>query len=313
MQARFVSGRLTPVWLFTASLLLWVVRVVADAFLGAEMTFAGYFVPLLLSLLCYVAATVILDVSFLFERRVRWLSAMFMWLAAVSSSVCGVGLEALAVLFLAIVVYRLFACKLGDEAFYGLFSVFVTVGCASLILPQFILLLPLFIVYSLLSTRGGIRGFLAISLGFSLPYLLIYGVDTLFPGVVPWKLMGEGLVCLRALSLRMPVWYQGVLVLLQLLVLVPFVVIFMNSAVPGKPFLRRRLTFLIYLNVALLLLSLLYNDNFPSYYMMSLPTVAVMVGYIFTIKVSKPMNWFFIVVNILWFSLFPFGLCLKFL
>ena len=87
LQVRFVSGRLTPVWLFTASLLLWVVRVVADAFLGAEMTFAGYFVPLLLSLLCYVAATVILDVSFLFERRVRWLSAMFMWLAAVSSSV----------------------------------------------------------------------------------------------------------------------------------------------------------------------------------------------------------------------------------
>ena len=111
----------------------------------------------------------------------------------------------------------------------------------------------------------------------------------------------------------MPVWYQGVLVLLQLLVLVPFVVIFMNSTVPGKPFLRRRLAFLIYLNVALLLLSLLYNDDFPSYYMMSLPTVAVMVGYIFTIKVSKPMNWFFIVVNILWFSLFPFGLCLKFL
>ena len=87
----------------------------------------------------------------------------------------------------------------------------------------------------------------------------------------------------------------------------------MNSAVPGKPFLRRRLVFLIYLNVALLLLSLLYNDDSRLYYMMSLPTAAVMMGYIFTIKVSKPMNWFFVVVNILWFSLFPFGLCLKLL
>ena len=191
MQARFVSGRTTPVWLFTASLLLWVVRVVADALLGAEMTLAGYFVPLLLSLLCYVAATVILDVSFLFERRVRWLSAMFMWLAAVSSFICGVGLEALAVLFLAIVVYRLFACKQGDEAAYSLFSVFVTVGLASLILPQFILLLPVFMVYALLSARGGVRGFLAILLGFSFPYLLVGGVDYLFPGIVPWKFMGD--------------------------------------------------------------------------------------------------------------------------
>ena len=308
-----MSGRTTPVWLFTASLLLWVVRVVADALLGAEMTLAGYFVPLLLSLLCYVAATVILDVSFLFERRVRWLSAMFMWLAAVSSFICGVGLEALAVLFLAIVVYRLFACKQGDEAAYSLFSVFITVGLASLILPQFILLLPVFMVYALLSARGGIRGFLAMLLGFSFPYLLVGGVDYLFPGIVPWKFMGEGIGYLHALSLRMPVWYQVVPILLQLLVLVPFTVIFMNSTVPGKPFLRRRLVFLIYLNVALLLLSLLYNDDSRLYYMMSLPTAAVMMGYIFTIKVSKPMNWFFVVVNILWFSLFPFGLCLKLL
>lgn len=311
MQARFVSGRLTPVWLCVASLLVCVGGILVDLFMGTEMTFKGYFVPLLLSLLCYIVATVILDISYLFERRVRWLSAMFMWLTALSFPIHASAMEALAVLLLAVIVYKLFACKQGGDDCYGLYSVFSIVGCASLFFPQYLLLLPVFVVYALSAMMAGVRGLLAIMLGLFIPHLLVAGVDYLFPGVMPEIFMGSELEYLTSLSIKMPSLLQIVLLVLQLAVLIPFVFIFMNSTVPGKPYLRRRLVFLIYLNISLLLMSLFYSNDFSLFYMMSLPSLAVMMGYIFTLKVSKPMNWFFIVINILLFSLFPFALCLK--
>ncbi len=313
LQARFISGRLTPIWLFTASLLVWGLGVLVDACIGTELTFKGYFTPLLLSLFCYIAATAILDVSYLFERRVRWLSAMFMWLTAVSFSMHDTGTEALAVLLLAIIVYKLFKCKQGEEAYYGLYSVFSIVGCAYMIFPQFLLLLPIFAIYASIALMTGIRGIFAILLGFFTPYLIISGTNYIFPEIIPDFLSGNNIEQLLTLSITVPTMVQFVAMILHIAILIPFAVIFFNSPVPGKPYLRRRLTFLIYLNILLLTLTLFYNKDFSLFYTMSLPSIAVMMGYIFTIKISKPMNWFFIIINILWFSLFPFSLCLKLL
>ncbi|MBO7301293.1 MAG: hypothetical protein J6U58_01125 [Bacteroidaceae bacterium] len=313
LQARFVSGRLTSIWLFIASLLVWGLGVLLDAFMGTELTFKGYFVPLSVSLLCYIVAAVILDTSYLFERRVRWLSAMFMWLVAVSFYIHGTAMEAVAVLLLAVIVYKLFACKQGEDGCYGLFSVFSIVGCTSLVFPQVLLLLPVFALYGLSVIMSGIRGVLAALIGFFMPHLVVSGFNYLFPGVMPDILLGNELEYLASFSIGMPTLLQMVLFVLQLVMLILFTAIFMNSTIPGKRYLRRRLVFLIYLNISLLLMSLFYNADFSLFYMMSLPSVAVMMGYVFTLKVTKPMNWLFIILNFLWISLFPFALCLRLL
>lgn len=236
---------------------------------------------------------------------------MFMWLTAISFPVHEAGMPALAVLLLAVVVYKLFACRQGEGVHYGLYSVFTVIGCTTLIFPHFLLLLPVFIVYGLVAMMSGLRGFLAMLLGLCVPYLLVAGFDYIFPGILPEKLLVWPLDPLMHLSLEMPDVLQAVLLLLQLVVLIAFTVIFVKSTVPGKPYLRRRLVFLIYLNILLFLMSILYNEGFVLFYMMSLPSVAVMMAYIFSLKVSKPMNWFFIAMNLLWFALFPFSLCLK--
>ena len=313
LQARFVSGRLTPIWLFTASLAMWLVGVGVDACIGEELTFKGYFLPLLFSLFCSIAATVILDVSHLFERRVRWLSAMFMWLTAISFSIHDTEYEALAVLLLAIIVYKLFKCKQGEDTYYGLYSVFAIVGCAYEIFPQFLLLLPVFAIYASVAMMTGFRGILAILLGFFTPYLIISGTDYIFPEIMPAFMLGNRFEQLLTFSIAIPNLVQTISMALHAAILIPFAVIFFNSPIPGKPYLRRRLTFLIYLNILLLILPLFYNNDFSLFYMMSLPSVAVMMGYIFTLKTSKPMNWFFIIINILWIALFPFSVCSKYL
>ena len=313
LQSRFVSGRLTPIWLFTASLAMWLIGVGTDACFGEDLTFNDYFLPLLFSLFCSIAATVILDVSHLFERRVRWLSATFMWLIAISFFTLNTGLETLAVLLLAIIVYKLFACRQGDGAYYDLYSVFTVIGCASFLFPQFLLLLPVFTIYGLKATMAGIRGFFAMILGCSIPYLLIWGARYLFPDMIPDFLSMNQLEFLGSLSFSLPTILQAFMIMLLLAILVPFIVIFMNSTIPGKPYLRRRFVFLIYLNISLLVMSLLYGNDFSLFHLMSLPSIAVMMGYIFTIRISKPMNWFFILINILWIALFPFSVCLKYL
>lgn len=290
---------------------MWLAGVVVDACFGAELTFKGYFVPLFLSFMCYVAATMILDISYLFERRIRWLSAMFMWLTAISFPVHEAGKPALAVFLLAVIVYKLFACRSGEGVHYGLYSVFTVIGCASLLFPHFLLLLPVFIVYGLVAMMPGVRGLLAMLLGLCVPCLLVTGIDYIFPGVVPDVLVCGGMDLLKHLSFEMPDVLQAVLLLLQFVVLLSFTVMFVKSSVPGKRYLRRRLVLLIYLNISLFLMSLLYNEEFVLFYMMSLPSVAVMMAYVFSMKVSKPMNWFFIAMNLLWLALFPLSLCLR--
>ena len=93
--------------------------------------------------------------------------------------------------------------------------------------------------------------------------------------------------------------------------ILPYVVIFSCSAVPGKPLLRKRLQFFAWMNLYLTALMFLYSQDFLLYYIWSLPSLAVMLAYVFSLNVTRFSRFYFIVVNVILLAIVPFCLWLN--
>lgn len=317
LQGRFVSGKHTPLTLLLLSLAVWGVGMFAIPSMPVtvwgclSLGATGALLPTVISLACYLLTAFLLSSLYLSERRIHWLTALYIWVVALSLFAHGNILWAVSALVFMSMLTMLFVCQPVARVEGSLFAAFATLGLASLLLPQFLLLLPLGVVYMLMVNIMSPKRFMAALLGFATPFWLLYGTVYVYPDaellLVPFN---SGLGELFRVTIARPLPMRLLLTAIELGVLLPAMAVFAGSSVPGKPILRRRLTFVMLTNTFLLLMSWLSDNNFEMFYMWRIPGVAIMASYIFTMKVTKVTNIFFILFNILLLAVAAFSIWL---
>lgn len=311
-----MSNRFTPLILFGVSFLLWLVGFFVGK-PGMESAFTGYesgnILQYLLSLLLFAASSVIVSSFHLFERRVHWLASLVFALIAVSLSVHGDLACAVSLLLFVVVLSRLFSCMQGCDNRRSLFSIFALSGVASFIYPQFMTLLPVLLLYIYVSGLGDAKGFLSALLGLLLPFWFIFGVIYIWPEVACFA--GDFSVrvsCLASAGGGQLSVTDAVAAAAWLAVTLPYIALFAASALPGKPYLRKRLQFLMLLDIYLFVLSMIYTNDFEIYYTWSLPIKGIMLSYIYTAKITFFTRYYFVLINIIWLLLVPLELWLMY-
>ena len=314
-QGRFVSGRATAPVLLGVSLLMWLVGIFFDVPVGELSIFGqkiGNVVSRCITFTCFAFSAVMMSSWYVLDRRIHWFLSLFFYLASVSLCVHGCVKYSVSLLFVQLVMHRLFACKQDEDCRYGLFSAFVVSGLATMFFPQFIMLLPLFVLYILMTKLAGKREIFSIMLGLLTPYWFLFGVDYIFPEMLEQSgLFASSIIYVASVVPTKLSLLNVSLAFLELLVLIPYVVIFSCSAVPGKPLLRKRLQFFAWMNLYLTALMFLYSQDFLLYYIWSLPSLAVMLAYVFSLNVTRFSRFYFIVVNVILLAIVPFCLWLN--
>lgn len=258
----------------------------------------------ILAFACYAAAALFVNGFHLFERRVHWLAAVYMWLVALSLHAHANMVYAVSSLLFVVSLTLLFACVQADDTRRSLYSAFAMVGLSAFLTPMHLYLLPLFIIYMFIANIFSIKNFVAALLGVFTPFWLFFGTVYVFPeAAAVLKLFKDGAGQLFVFELAEPSLLLLAASVLELMLLLPAVAIFAGSSSPAKPLLRRRLQFIMVLNFSLLLLSWVVSENFGLFYMWCLPGVAILGSYLFTARISRVMNIYFALVNILWILL----------
>lgn len=313
-QGRFVSGRATAPVLLGVSLLMWLVGILFDAPLYGFSVFGlqiGNVMSRCITFICFAIATAMMSSWYVFDRRIRWFLPLFLFLSSVSIFAHGYVGFSFSLLFFLIVIQRIFSCQAGEDCRYALFSAFAIFGLATMIFPQFILLLPVFVFYISTTALAGRRELLSILLGLLTPYWFVLGIGYIFPDVVGHNgFFMAPIVYILSATLKISSLVNILFIGVGLLVLLPFIVLFSNSATPGKPLLRKRLQFFAILNLYLMTLSLLYSRDSILYYIWSLPSFAVMLTYIFSLNITRFSKYYFILVNMILLSIAPLSLWL---
>lgn len=313
LQGRFVTGRFTPLIMLCASLCMWVAGWVFIGCQPANATVGGpdNLLSGLLALVCVVLSAIVIGTFSLFERRVRWLSALFLWLAALTFPASSSLSFSFSLLLLLSVISLLFHCQLSGMPEPLLFRVYLVAGTASLVSSQFLFLVPLLLVVQFAGSTFSIRKLLAALLGFAAPFWLLYGLFFVYPPLSlltvpfisnPWEALN--------ISFSIPSLYAMLQMLAELFVAIPFAVMFLSSSVPGKPLLRRRLAVILFFYIYMLLLPLLAGE-YAMFQLLRLPCVAIMASYMFVFKVNRLFNIYFVFINLLWLAMVPLYIWLR--
>lgn len=315
LQGRFVSGKHTPVILLLLSLGAWGVGVFAvpvvpvQKWAGFDFCQVGSLLANVVSLACCVLSAFMLNSLYLSERRIHWLTALYTWIVSLSLFAHGNMVWAVSALLFMVLLTMLFMCQPASRIEGSLFAAFSVLGLASLLLPQFLLLLPLGVVYMLSVNIMSLKWFMAALLGFAAPFWLVYGTVYVYPAAeIILHPFNEAIGGLLTLSVAEPRPIRLLLTLMELGIILPAIVLFVGSSVPGKPLLRRRLSFVMLTSVWLLILSWLYAGDFEFFYMWRTPLIAIMASYLFTLKVTKVANIYFVFINILWLAVAAFSI-----
>ena len=315
LQGHFVSGRYTPITLLLLSLTVWGIGVFAlpgtpiTICEGVEPGVASPFLSNAVSLVCTVLCAFLLSPLHFSERRVHWLTALFLWIASLSLFTHTNVLWSVSAPISVLLLRMLFVCRPEVRVEGLLFAAFATLGFASLLMPQFLLLLPLGITYMSMMNVMGVKRIMAAILGLVTPLWLVYGTVYVYqPADVLLIPLNAGIHSLMSVSFAEPLPIRLLLTFADLAVLLPAVVLFAGSPVPGKPILRRRLEFLMLACVWLMLLSWLYGNDFGLFYVWRLPAIAILASYILTLKVNKATNVYFVFINLLWLAVAAFSI-----
>ena len=151
LQGHFVSGKHTPVILLLLSLVAWGVGVFAvpvvpvQKWAGFDFCQVGSLLANVVSLACCVMSAFMLSSLYLSERRIHWLTALYIWIVSLSLFAHGSMVWAVSALLFMVLLTMLFMCQPASRIEGSLFAAFSVLGLASLLLPQFLLLLPDFL------------------------------------------------------------------------------------------------------------------------------------------------------------------------
>lgn len=316
-QGYFVTGKWTSLVLQLMSLALAVVGFMlapVDVALswGAHEMVADGSLLVFLSLLCYIPVAIIVGFVHLFERRTNWLPALFVWLVAVSLLQYGDIVSAFSTFLVSVAVALLLYCQPGGMLERPIYTIFAIVGFSAFILPQFLYLLPLLVIGLLVGNVFSIKRALAALLGVLTPFWLFYGIGYVYPEAgVLFLPLDSWMASAFTVSIAEPTPYRLLVLAMELMVMLPAMVVFASSPLPSKPLLRRRILFIILLHIYLLLFSWLSSDNFGLFYAWRLPAVAIMASYLFTVKQTRAMNIYFLIINVVWLSIAVIGLWLR--
>lgn len=238
--------------------------------------------------------------------------SLFVWLTAVYCSVeCNAG-NAFATLLFAVSLFMLMSCQQTPDRQRSLYSAFAMVGFSALLQAEFLYLVPAFVIFLFIANIFSIQGFLAALLGLLTPFWLVFGTVYVWPSLSWLSLPLSNAVAgisgfgMSGFSLMGVAVFASVL-----LVLLPATVIFATSSFPSKPLLRRRMLFILLLDMYMLVLGFVLPSSTQLFSSLALPGVAVMATYILSFKVTKLSNFYFILVNMAWIALFVYSLCLK--
>lgn len=310
LQGRFVSGRYTPLVLVLVSVVAWCI---GSCFLPTTtgmlwpvhmFSVGGGVLSEMVPMLCYVVVAVILGMLHLHERRISWLTPLLFFLAAMSLFIHNDVVSAVSAVLFIVVMAALLACQPGEDAEGSLFAAYALLGLLSLILPQLVFLLPLFVVYLFVANIFGPRRLLASMLGLLMPFWFLFGITYMCPGLSGYiSGLDRILSCLAFLAAVELTPLRIVLLMTELGIILPAIAMFAGSSVPGKPFLRRRLLFIMITNTYLLLLSLLSAPNFEMLYAWRIPGTAVLSSYLFSLKVTRYSNIYFVLFFIFWLTI----------
>lgn len=304
LQGRFATGKYTPLALLLSAAVLWGVALFfmppLSHVLQIEM---GKLPAIILSILCYAAVALMLNTTHLYERRISWLAPLYIFLTALAVPYHNNASFAVTVLLFFFLVRVLMACHPGEGAEGSLFSAFALLCIFSFLLPQFVYLLPLFVIYMLITGVTGVRKWLSAMLGMAMPFWFLYGILYVWPELaeyVPSYAMAAKELAFPELARITPV--RILYTVAELGVMLPAMVFFAGSSVPGKPYLRKRLMFIMLVNACLLLFSWLSEPNFSLLFVWRLPGIAIMATYLFSSRITRLSNIYFIVLVLFWFT-----------
>lgn len=318
LHGRFVSGRYTPIILVVMSSLLmlsaiWFPDLVASEILQpSEPPFLGSAVSRILSAVLFALAAFVISRQTFFDKRVHWKGALYMWLVAISLFANGNIVIAFVSLLYVLSVALLFAAQHSVAQVGQLFTSFMLLGVLALVTPFLLYLIPLYITFIFLANIFSVRNIAASILGLATPFWLVMGSAYVFPQAeVLSRAFTDGLPCLFEFSAPEYSTSSLLVLVLVILLLFPAAVLFMGSASPSKPLLRRRFSYIIVTSIYLLLLSCFVAGGSALFYFLMLPGLAVTASYIFSMKVTRMSNIFFIIVNVIMLAIATHILWLK--
>ena len=272
----------------------------------------GGFPMHLLSLLLYVFAAVLLSRQTFFDRSVKWKGALYLWFAALSTFVNGDVSVAFASLLFMVSVMLLLFCQYSANPVGLFYTAFMLLGVLCFVTPYSLYLIPLYLLFCSITNTFSPRGVAASLLGLATPFWLVFGIVYVFPRVdVLLEPVIAGFVTVFDVNFLSFSLLNLLLLVFVLAVLLPAIYVFVGSASPSKPLLRRRLSFVIVANIYLLLLSGIIGGGAGFFYVCQLPFVAILASYLFAIKESKLSNVYFVLVNAMMLAIATHTLWLK--
>lgn len=289
------------------SLFLWVTGYIfsigcSSAMLNSlGLNFVGDAFARALSLLSYVCVALVLNHLYLFERRVPYMPHIFLWLVSIHVFLQPDYVVSLSLLILLLSLAQLLSCTQERGQERAVYAAFATLSFSSLFLLQFVYLIPLFFAYLWIAKILCVRNFFAALLGVVTPYWLLLGIVFVFPSLsgllIPVKFGLLKMFVCTDMAFSLQAW---VTLLVEIFVMLVALVVFFASSIPAKPLLRRRMLFLFLVNGCLFLLSFVVPQDYSLLLAWRLPGVAIMATYVFSMRVTRLSNIYFIVINILW-------------
>lgn len=289
------------------SFLLWITGYILsvgdDSTISAALglDFIGDTVSRVVSLLSYIGAALILNHISLFEYRVPYLPHIFLWLASVQMFLQTDCLVAFSLLLFLLAVVQLISCCQPHSQEKTIYGAFAILSFSSLFFLQFAYLLPLFFLYLWVGNVFSIKNLFAALLGVITPYWLLFGTLFVAPSLegllLPLKSGVSNLLSSASFSFSLQSW---VTLATEILILFVAVSLFFISSLPAKPLLRRRMILVFILNAYLLLLSFFIPQDYIQFLAWRIPGDAIMAVYVFSTKITRLSNIYFITLNILW-------------
>ena len=314
LHSSFANGRYTSTVLFVLSMSVmlaayWMPPVVETLAQPAVPEFMDGLVSHIVSMLIYALAAVILSRQAFFDRDVKWMGALYLWLVAMSMFVNGNPLIAFASLLFLISVILLLLCQYSANPVGLFYASFMLLGILCFVLPYSVYFVPLYLLFCSITNTFSGRGIAASLLGLFTPFWFVMGLAYVFPDMNEVQLS-----CMDGFLAVLDVGFSAfgvldlLLLALALAVLLPTVFTFVGSTSPSKPLLRRRMSFLIIAEVYMLLLFCIVNGGSALFYVCQLPCVAIFTSYLLAKKETKLSNVYFVLVNIIIIAIATFAL-----
>lgn len=305
LQKRFVNGKYTLTTLLAGSLIMWLAGMLflgnRDAVLFSQPVVSYTWLPYLISFIVYIVVAFIVNSFVIIEGRISWLGGLVMWLAALSFSIHDNAPLCLSSLMQVLLFAVTLSCYQRNDVQKWIFAAFAFISFLSLFNHCYLYLLPLLFVYIAMTATFCIRNIAAAIIGAVTPQWILLGAISLLPNYS--YLMEDyirGFNELFPFDMTMPSFPILMQAVLELFVLITSLSVFVRSTSPAKPLMRKMFIFFVVTGFYLLLLSFFVSEYSEMLYVWRLPGLAIMMAYLFSVRLTKTFNVIFIILNVLW-------------